>query len=47
MLKINGFFLGPLDESVTFTFKIMGILFSIFEFSPYRQFSWNKLHFVN
>jgi hypothetical protein len=37
------FFLGLANESATFTHEVIEVLFSIYEFSPYEQFSWNKL----
>lgn len=39
-----GIFPGFVNESVTFTCKVMGISYSVYEFSPYEQFlSLNEL----
>jgi hypothetical protein len=36
-------FLGVGNQSEFFKLKLMGISFSIYEFSPYEQFSSNEL----
>jgi hypothetical protein len=37
-------FLGAGNQPEFFTLKLMGILFLIYEFSPYEQFSLSELH---